>query len=231
VVILAKTLKRTYGVIGSFYTLQFQDGTLLNCRNVLEIYKGQIFCPYQNKLPDALFVMMNPGSSRPWDKEYISPIYTDALISDKAEITCTWTKAYPDITQYQVMRVMAHKGWNHVRVINLSDIRSPKSSEFKSTLKTLNEYKPKHLHSIFSPARKRELEKMLRIKQCAPIVLAWGTDEFLSELAVLGLQALPMKNRKGVRSGFSGLLFFHASPTLQEHKERWLKGILKALGA
>ena len=43
--------------------------------------------------------------------------------------------AKPDVTQYQVMRIMAEMGWDHVRIVNLSDIREPKSIKFFKRVK------------------------------------------------------------------------------------------------
>jgi len=74
------------------------------------------------QLPDAIFIMMNPGSSRPLEE--VDNVVSEDNIN-KLEISLVPTK--PDTTQYQVMRVMHYCNWNHVRVLNISDMRDPKS--------------------------------------------------------------------------------------------------------
>ena len=45
----------------------------------------------------------------------------------------------PDNTQYQVMRVAVACGWSHVRVLNLSDLRDPKSGSFLERVNALED--------------------------------------------------------------------------------------------
>ena len=68
----------------------------------------------------------------------------------KNRLRNVWVQTQPDNAQYQVMSVMEHIGWNYVRVINLSDIRCPKSHEFRDLLSTLKGPDPDCLHSTFS---------------------------------------------------------------------------------
>lgn len=215
----ADFLKKAYDVRGSFYTLKHEGGAPLNCRNGLEIFaKNSTNQPILETLPDALVVMMNPGSSRPWEKDYEPPVYTANQIVTKEGVPSVWTKAQPDITQYQIMRVMYYMGWHYVRVSNLSDFRCPKSLEFMAMLQTLKGPKADHLHSIFSRSRKAELGRVLHIKKGAPNILAWGADAWLTELATFGIRSLPTDRLRGVQSGGSGVLYSHASPTSKNIK-------------
>lgn len=58
------------------------------------------------------------------------------------------------------MRIMKKQEWQHVRVINLSDYRNPKSNSFYSELKTLEKIDCKSVHSIFCEQRKEERENI-----------------------------------------------------------------------
>jgi hypothetical protein len=64
--------------------------------------------------PDAVFIMMNPGSSKPL-VEVNNRIHARAI--HKLPISLVPTR--PDTTQYQVMRLMHFLGWRHVRVLNI----------------------------------------------------------------------------------------------------------------
>jgi hypothetical protein len=74
-----------------------------------------------------------------------------------------------------------------------------------------------------------ELDQILMFKPGAPIVLAWGKDDWLTEMAELGFRSLPPDNIRGVRSGKSEFLFSHANPSQQSHKDVWVREILRDL--
>ena len=106
----AADLKRHFRVLGHFYSLALPAVEPQKCRSVLEITSTTAA---KNPVADAVFVMMNPGSSRPVEE-------TNHLVrSDQvAEMTTKLVPTVPDTTQYQVMRLMHYQGWQHVRVIN-----------------------------------------------------------------------------------------------------------------
>lgn len=84
---------------------------------------------------DLNVIMMNPGSSRPLNNT-----------EDESEYLNKFVEAHPDPTQHQIMKVMENCNLNYARVVNLSDIREPKSSTFYNLLKSdLQNEK----HSIF----------------------------------------------------------------------------------
>lgn len=225
--ISADQLKKKYVVYGSFYNLKISSNEILPCRNRLEIMeRSQV---NNLDLPDAVFIMMNPGSSAPLDSEVELPVYHVEDIKVSGEVKVKWVLAKPDITQYQVMRVMAAKGWGFVRVINLSDIREAKSKVFNEALERLKTKEPLRLHSIFSSHRSVELKNALELKCLSPIVAAWGTDDFLMELAAMCCNNSDVHNVKGIKSDKSRYLYSHASPPFQKYKERWLEGIIKVV--
>src|SRR6056297_1192202 len=125
----AADLKKEFDVYGHFYSVRLTRKIRLECRSVLEIAAKKSVPSSPNRLsehePDAIFVMMNPGSSQPLvEVDYL--LDTDEI----AHLQISLVPTKPDTTQYQVMRIMRLMSWKHVRVLNLSDVRSPKSPEF-----------------------------------------------------------------------------------------------------
>ena len=225
----AKDLKQLFAVYGSFYDLRLPDGQVVSCRNSLEIYRRThpAFLRrngnYEQR-PDAVVVMMNPGSSKPADTKYEIPVY-DWAEKNRFYAAASVVLTIPDNAQYQIMRVMEHQGWNHVRVLNLSDLRNPKSSSFMSAVKALSgEYG--FFHSIFSPERAAELE--LALPEKALVLVGWGQDKKLLPLAGLALAALDGRTISGVAAKQAGL-YHYPSPTLQSGKDAWLAAIKSQL--
>ena len=226
--IYARELKKYFSVYGSFYDLELESKTTIHCRNVLEIYrntyptlqsyKGKQYC----HKPDALFIMMNPGSSKPTQDDCHIDTLSCTNLSEQILEQCL-VPAKPDVTQYQVMRVMMFKQWQHVRVINLSDIREPKSSDFVKQVKNLNN----PIHSIFSPDRQNELQKALDLPQRAPIICAWGTNKGLSDLANLCFKSIPDRKIAGIPAG--DCFYYHPLPSLVSKQKEWLSKIMDCL--
>ena len=65
----ANRLKEVFEVFGHFYSVNLISGEKIDCRSVLEIVTKQEKLSNIDRLleasPDAIFIMMNPGSSRP----------------------------------------------------------------------------------------------------------------------------------------------------------------------
>ncbi len=173
--IAAKELKQEYGVFGHFYSVELASREVVECRSVLEIIHHEDTPSDHSALsglrPDAVFIMMNPGSSKPL-VEVNNRIRARAI--HKLPISLVPTK--PDTTQYQVMRLMHFRDWRHVRVLNLSDLRSPKSAEFIKMFQRLEDESNFESHSVFSDVRTDELSHKLPKNGKAPLVLAWGTQ-------------------------------------------------------
>jgi len=78
--IYAEELKRKYRVLGHFYNLRIGD-RIFKCRSLLEIVSFQEEYDF-DAMPDAVVVMMNPGSSRPLDIAYEPREYSvDEILS------------------------------------------------------------------------------------------------------------------------------------------------------
>lgn len=225
----AAELKNLYSVMGHFYDISLNNKVRLKCRSSLEILSREIagnFSGVSRGLPDAVFIMMNPGSSRTVETSP-SSIRDVGAISDCK----TFVQTRPDTTQYQVMRVMTRLGWQHVRVLNLSDLREPKSSVFATTFRSIELNYGYTAHSLFPPIRTQELTVELRRKVDAPLICAWGVSPKLNSLICV---AAPVLRDAGICRGLLKVgtsdRYFHPLPTLQTDKEIWVNKLCKELG-
>ncbi|NMK44796.1 DUF1643 domain-containing protein [Achromobacter sp. Bel] len=218
----ARDLKPRYQVLGHFYNLKLRAEEPQKCRSVLEI---SALGTASNSAADAIFVMMNPGSSRPLEE-----LNTTVTVNQVAGMPAQLVRTVPDMTQYQVMRVMHYMGWQHVRVINLSDLRDPKSGSFAQRYAQLeNEFGAKD-HSIFSPRRSAQLKQHMIRKRGAPIVCAWGVSDDLNPLIERARQVLELEQQVTGLSKSPGVWkYFHPLPSLQRQKEEWVTQILRKL--
>lgn len=225
--IAASDLKKQYDVLGHFYSLVMDGADPLKCRSVLEIKSKD--AP-QAPEADAVFVMMNPGSSRPITEGDVA-VGVDRV----SEMASLLVPTVPDTTQYQVMRVMHHVGWNHVRVINLSDIRDPKSGSFCDRYLQFEQQAGCEIHSVFSSGRSEELKQHLSRKPNAPIVCAWGVDDSLEPLIDRATSRLSAASGGAGVTGVAKTAvpgrYFHPLPMLQRQKEEWVVKMLQQLGA
>lgn len=223
----ASDLKRKYNVFVHFYSLEVPGIETLKCRSVLEITFKAAVTTEGKPTADAVFVMMNPGSSRPI-------VETDHVVSSDgiSVMTAGLVPTVPDTTQYQVMRIMHYMGWQHARVINLSDLRDPKSGSFSQRYVQLESESGSKAHSVFSSQRSAELKQHLSRKPQGPIVCAWGVSDALNPLierasAVLSFETAAIGLLK---SGHPGK-YFHPLPSLQSQKEQWVAQMLELLHA
>ncbi len=236
----ASELKKTFRCYGHFYRLHVEGIEPQLCRSVLEITSlpreavgaksdpDDLFSSPDaaRNLPDAVVIMMNPGSSRPIEEGDADSLLTMPLPADfQKPLVLT----QPDNTQYQIMRIMVSRNWKHVRVLNISDLRDPKSPSFIAKTKVLGGIPSGAAHSLFSKVRKNEREQMLRRKPDAPLILGWGQDAGLIPLAKQCLCCIKGEKIITVPSGNDPVLTAHPSPMMQDKKEEWLKSILAAL--
>ena len=118
-----------FNVYGHYYSVQLPGACTLKCRSVLEIIRPNTeptdIAKLSSQVPNAIFIMMNPGSSEPLAGSE-NVITADQIV----QLEVSLVPANPDVTQYQVMQVMSQCNWSHVRVINLSDIRQAVSKDF-----------------------------------------------------------------------------------------------------
>lgn len=186
-------LRTKYECYGHFYTVVLRDKSKIKCRSVLEIVAKPFEDQVQElslKQPDAIFVMMNPGSSEP-DLSQIEN-YKEEEICTKAFDIDFWGKelvaAIPDDTQDRIMNVMHVLNWNHVRILNLSDIREKNSLLLQEHFRKFRNNDEVILHSIFSDQRTRERIRAFGWKNGEsqpPIIAAWGTLQCLNKVLAI----------------------------------------------
>ncbi|QDL56249.1 hypothetical protein [Rhodoferax aquaticus] len=208
----AAELLNKFAVYGRFYEKHIaQTPELL--RDRLEIAPAHwALDEVIHREPDLLVVMMNPGASRP----------LDALWDGGSRNG--FVSAQPDRTQYQIMRLMLlaqGKGvqWQHARILNLSDLRTPKSAVFIEKLQT---YQSDDSHSLFSAARSQECAKVFATKS-TPILHAWGLSAALTAWALRALQASEGHPQLGITQ--DKVLFRHPLPQRFDLQQQWLVDI------
>lgn len=155
------------------------------------------------KTPDVIVVLMNPGSSRPING-----------VDNASEAT----EAIPDRTQSQIMLVMLSCGFEYARILNLSDIREPKSNEF---YKKMVELESKGIaHSIFDDRRKEDLSKLW--VNDVPVIFGFGVSHKLKKLALKALEVCKVQKPYGVQK--SGVVhgYFHPLPPIYSKQQEWV---------
>ena len=190
-------MREKFTVTGHFY---MTNGYKL--RRFLDI----CFTGKELKKPDLMVVMMNPGSSRPinGDDDNHNP-----------------TEAIPDKTQDQIMRVMINAGFQYARVLNLSDLRKPSSSELYAFLQSPDSSLIKH--SIFHPARDGEYAELF-VKD-VPVIYAWGVCELLKALAVSAISKIGHANPVGWKKEGSSYGYYHPLPPSTPKQTEWVERI------
>jgi hypothetical protein len=223
----ASELKSVYDVLGHFYSVEISPGNVVNCRSVLELVNKDHLPEKRSGLshqkPDAVFIMMNPGSSQPL-VEVNNHVHADAI----HELPISLVPTKPDTTQYQVMRVMHYCNWRHVRVLNLSDLRCSKSPEFFKQFKRLEKEDLFDSHSIFSLRRQDELSSKLTQHGAVIVVRAWGLSEELDPLIERCIsKTAKNKTIKGLAKEGTTNKYRHPLPTLQEQKLVWVNRMVE----
>lgn len=228
--IAAKDLKQKFAIFGNFYKRKINNSETINGRNILEIVAHDI-CPLvpqdiTQMMPDAIMVMMNPGSSEP-----LVDLSGAKTLTKNEQIPLELVPTKPDTTQYQVMRIMHYLNWQHVRILNLSDLREAKSPLFIKRFLSLEDDYNYDGHSIFAKSRETELEKTLKCKDNAPILNGWGVSEKLDPIIRRAIEPLEMKGRMFgiVKDGLEPRKYFHPLPTLQKDKNLWVENMVEQL--
>lgn len=221
----AGELKKEYDVFGHFYSVELSPKRVVECRSVLEIvasdHAPKKRAAISNRKPDAVFIMMNPGSSRPLT-EANNRIHAKAI----HELPISLVPTKPDTTQYQVMRLMHYCEWQHVRVLNLSDLRCPKSGVFFRQFKELEEELLFDAHSVFSDLRKDELA--LKLIDGVSVIRAWGVSPHLDSLIdQCTSQLTKAKTVRGLMKEGTTNKYLHPLPSLQKQKESWVNRMVE----
>ncbi|MDG0789969.1 DUF1643 domain-containing protein [Cohnella ginsengisoli] len=194
---------------GHFYQIVKEGKVIACCRSQLDIVDTQRLTNASSI--DALAIMMNPGTSKPCDENYIEPQVD--IMSFRLHGAKPLVSTIPDDTQKRLMKIMKYKQWTHMRVINLSDIRQPKSAKLPGELRKYKTHSSNHEHSIFSDERKDELAAILELYEDKPIIVAWGSQPCLSQYAKACLKALENRDYYGVST--SKVPYFHHPLTRQ----------------
>jgi len=166
----------------------------------------------QKDTPDLMVIMMNPGSSRP---------------QDSIDNNDTESIAVPDSTQWQIWSVMQILNLEFARILNLSDLREPKSNIFYSRMIELDNKGISH--SIFSLERSYELDNLF-IKE-VPVILAWGVDKNLRKLAEKAIQRFRGSQTFGIRKEGNTVAYYHPLPPNIHGQKKWVEDITKIMKA
>jgi len=192
-----------FEVKGQYYSLDN-----IPCRRLLEIRDRSVI----KEEPDLFVVMMNPGSSQP---ENTADNDSDAL-----------TRAVYDDTQTQIMRVMDAFDYDFARVVNLSDMRAPKSKDLQNFLRT--EQAKQIPHSIFYTSRKEELQSLL--PKYSTYIVAWGVHYTLRPYAQKALAELAGQKIYGwKRPRGAEWDYYHPLPPNAHLQEKWLSTIVSQI--
>jgi hypothetical protein len=222
------TLRSMYSAYGHFYFWVNDEGEWYRCRSVLEIVRAGM--TRELGLPDAIFVMMNPGGSTLIGETAVG---LDSWRPNEASsLSGELLPTNPDETQSQLMRIMESKGWDHVRVLNLSDLCESDSNEFYRYHPRFEASTRSRVHSIFSDDRRGELAAKLKRKPAAPVIVAWGVNDKLRALvascedALKGMTLIGYQNKKG---RYYHPLYPRQFDRLRLRQQKWISVILSKL--
>jgi hypothetical protein len=225
----AKELKKKYKVYGHFYSVSVINCGEIKGRSVLEIISNdenpESADLLSDKVPDAVFILMNPGSSEPADaKAEID------LVDNMGEMEVKLVESNPDDAQFQIMRVMHYCGYNHVRVLSLSDIRHPNSNKFYGFYHNIVEKGNFHEHSIFYKTRYKELIKKIGLKPLYPIICGWGLDKNLDPLIKKCIKMLPHSaSLYGLKVEGEDNKYFHPLPRTKSEMMAWVEMLVQQI--
>lgn len=222
----AKETKERFSFYGNYYKIKGKEHRSLLCfvPKLEKVAERIDFFKYEF---DVIFVMMNPGNSKPQQKNYTWPIQPNLVQNLK-----TLVPARPDPTQYQIASLAKEMKWESVCILNLSDRCETDSDKF---VKELNEL-PRS-HSIFSKEREQELRLILaQIKKTETVYLAWGqkTQNAFKALASgvhtkLQIHFTKLIGLEGDQSLHPPYMYFHPLQKNQELKEKWLCDFVELL--
>ncbi len=222
----ADSLKNDFEVKGEFYRLTQDEENTLICRRRVEISLKS--ATGQNDQPDAVAILMNPGSIRFADpvEEGSLPLITNAA---RLPMRDTHLKSLkPDNTQYQLMRLMRQMGWERLRLINLSDLCDANSDSFARLYRELNNDSQAEAipHSLLHPSRAKELKRLLKADD---LILAWGSNPVQQADAEAFLKLT--KRRKPIGLALEHPWYRFASPYRKDQKMSWLREMVYLLQA
>ena len=211
----AEALLQKFAVYGRFYEASIA-GVTEQLRDRLEIAPRHYpLSACVEDEPDLLVIMMNPGASRALDSLW------DAQNLGAAQ-SAPFVAAVPDRTQYQIMQLMLLAqargfNWRHARVLNLSDLRTPKSAVF---IEKLRAYSDDDRHSLFSAMRQAECQALFSHRE-TPVLCAWGLSPHFVQFAEKALGAA--KGHRILGLSDDGILYRHPLPQRYDLQQQWLQ--------
>lgn len=128
--------------------------------------------------------------------------------------------AEPDNTQYQIMRLMSKFNVKHTRILNISDVREPKSKLFRKRVSKIR-YDNILYHSVFSDARAKEFERL--VSRNSLYLLAWGVNSKLKALANQAYRKVKLMNTCGKLKVDN--FYYHPLPQVKSKQIEWLRDI------
>ena len=194
-------MNHQFHITGLFYEIEGYK-----FRNYLNIKKKNSL----KQEPDLMVIMMNPGASRP-----LGGIDNNIIESE----------AIPDRTQDQIMKVMTACKFEYARILNLSDIREPKSNKLFPKLMEMDNIGISH--SIFEANRKGDFDSLF-IKGI-PVIFAWGVGKELKELAEKAIKAIDNDNHIGLNKKGVDWAYYHPLPQVYKKQIEWVEKITKSL--
>ncbi|MGF1845290.1 DUF1643 domain-containing protein [Vibrio clamense] len=194
-------MRNKFEVTGLFY----QQGNY-KCRKYLDIKRVDS----NQSSPDVMVVMMNPGSSYPLDNIDDNTVASDAV---------------PDQTQDQIMRIMDNSNFDYARILNLSDLRTPKSNDLYKFIKS-SESKM-FPHSIFDGKRREELKSLF--VQGVPVIYGWGVNKTLESLAKSAIEAINCPDPVGLKKAETLYSYYHPLPQVYKDQIEWVKVVTEQL--
>lgn len=115
------------------------------------------------------------------------------------------------------MRMMLFQQWQHVRVLNLSDLRNGNSGNFSIEYEEAKSLDSSNPHSLTHMNRQAELRE--NCSNSPIIIAAWGTTEVLREAAISFLNTIA--NVEGL--ALDNPWYKYPSPYMKELKLDWIR--------
>jgi len=194
-------MKHQFHITGLFYEIEGYK-----FRKYLNIKKKNSL----KQEPDLMVIMMNPGASRPLDGIDNNIIESEAI---------------PDRTQDQIMKVMTACKFEYARVLNLTDIREPKSQ--KMFLKLIEMDNKGVSHSIFDARRRNEFDSLFVEK--IQVIFAWGVSKNLQELAEQGIKTINIDKPIGLNKEGVEWAYYHPLPQNYKKQIEWVEKTIEIL--
>jgi hypothetical protein len=190
-------MKTQFKITGLYYEIQGYK-----FRKYLDVQKKNS----SQKSPQLICLLMNPGGSKPIDGVDDNTVESEAI---------------PDRTQSQIMKVMLNAGFEYARVLNLSDVREPKSNVF---YKKMAELDTKGIaHSIFDDSRKEDLSQLW--VNNITVIYGWGVSSKLKPLALKAIAACNVSNPYGILKANTNWAYYHPLVPIHSKQLEWIKQV------